>query len=99
MIHRILMLSVVLTLSATAHADPTSDCQQAMRWRQLNTPPRTPMELTIALMQGDPYRRAAIALCDADPYAHLKPLPWEVARTTPAPVLCMNVGPGMVSCQ
>ena len=98
--YKILMLSAVLTLSATAHADPTSDCQQAMRWRPLNTPPRTPMELTIALMQGDPYRRAAIALCDSDPYAHLKPLPWETATPVArAPVTCMNMGNGMTVCQ
>ena len=75
-------------------------CQDVMRQRPLNTPPRSPMEMSMALISGDPYRRAAMELCLSDPLAHLKPLPWETQAppTQRQPTVCFTQPGGMVVC-
>lgn len=103
-----LTLGVLLTM-ATAHAslaiaDPVSDCRAAMAVRPM--PPVAGSAIAnpggwgdvyVRAIQGSEQRRAAIALCETDPYAHLKPLPWEGAPVARSPgAVCFVQGAVLV---
>lgn len=101
MITRILTLgAALLTLMATAHADPVSDCQEAMRVRPMGPAPGVPAWSPAAPIAALNARIAAVRLCESDPYAHLRPLPWETAAPVArAPMTCTDMGNGTVVCQ
>ena len=93
---KFLYLSLMLAAGA-ALSDPIGECQRAMALRPM--PPVTDVAtggLYAYLIQADQQRRAALALCLTDPYAHLKPLPWERGAPQPQPICFAQPGGVMV---
>lgn len=73
------MITSLMMVCGVALADPVADCQRAMAVRPMPvaTGPALWGDMIARARQADDMRRAAVALCETDPYAHLKPLPWE----------------------
>jgi hypothetical protein len=85
--------------TANADADPVLTCKRAMALRPITTRGDAGVGGWMMMMNA---QRAAMALCETDPQAHLKPLPWEgeqaSAQRQPQPVVCFAQPGGVVVC-
>ena len=77
--------------------DPVLTCKRAMALRPITTRGDAGVGGWMMMMNA---QRAAMALCESDPQAHLKPLPWEGAPepSQPQPVVCFAQPGGVVVC-
>lgn len=69
-----------MLLAGPALAGQVDDCRRAMSVRPMQPSPRNGGwgDLYAGQMRDNLARQAAMDLCYSDPWAHLKPLPWEV---------------------
>ena len=81
-----LSVLAALILSGPALAGQVDDCRRAMSMRPMQASPRNGGwgDLYAGQMRDNQARQAAMDLCYSDPWAHLKPLPWE-GRAAPPP--------------
>ena len=76
--------------------DPVLTCKRAMALRPITTRGDAGVGGWMMMMNA---QRAAMALCESDPQAHLKPLPWEGGETAQRqPVVCFAQPGGVVVC-
>jgi hypothetical protein len=85
--------------TANAVDDPVLTCKRAMALRPIVTRGDAGVGGAMWMLNA---RSAAMALCESDPQAHLKPLPWEgeqaSAQRQPQPVVCFAQPGGVVVC-
>jgi hypothetical protein len=79
--------------------DPVLTCKRAMALRPITTRGDAGVGGAMWMLNA---RSAAMALCESDPQAHLRPLPWEgeqaSAQRQPQPVVCFAQPGGIVVC-